>query len=64
MNDQWYPEESSYSTADSFCGREPANALLGSASPSSLASQIQELLGEDCELEATFWKRAGCLADR
>ena len=54
MNDQWYAEESSYSTADSFCGGEPAEALLGSASPSSLASQIRELLGEDFELEASF----------
>ena len=54
MNDQWYAEESSYSAADSLCGGEPAEALLGSASPSSLASQIRELLGEDFELEASF----------
>jgi DnaJ domain len=41
-------------TAASFCGGEPAEALLGSASPSCMASQIRELLGEDCELEASF----------
>ena len=54
MNDQWYAEDSSYLTAASFCGGEPAETLLGSASPSRMASQIRELLGEDCELEARF----------
>lgn len=54
MNDEWYADDSSDSTADLFCGREPAEALLGSASPSRLASQIRELLGEDGELEASF----------
>ena len=54
MNDERYAEDSSYSTADLFCGGEPAEALLGYASPSRLASQIQELLREDCELETSF----------
>jgi DnaJ domain len=54
MNNEWYAEDSPYSTADLFCGGEPAEALLGSASPSCLANQICELLGEDCELEASF----------
>jgi hypothetical protein len=54
MNDEWYADDRSYSTANLFCGGEPAETLLGSASPSCLASQIRELLGEDCELEASF----------
>jgi DnaJ domain len=54
MDDQWYPDDSSYSTADLFCGGEPAEASFGSASPSCLASQIRELFGEDCELEPSF----------
>jgi hypothetical protein len=54
MNDEWYAEDRSYSTADLLCGGEPAEALLGSASPSCLASQIRELIGEGCELEASF----------
>ena len=54
MKDQWYAEESSYATADLFCGGEPAEALVGSASPPCLGGQIRELLGEDFELEASF----------
>jgi hypothetical protein len=54
MNDDWYADDSSYSTVNLFCGGEPAEALLGSASPSRLASQIRELLGQDCEMEASF----------
>jgi hypothetical protein len=54
MNHEWYAEDTSYSTADLFCGGEPAEAMLGYASPSCLSSQIRELLGEDCELEASF----------
>jgi hypothetical protein len=52
MNDEWCTDDSSYSTADLFCGGEPAEALP--VSSSCLASQIRELLGEDCELEARF----------
>jgi hypothetical protein len=54
MNHEWYAEDSSYSTADLFCGGAPKEALLGSAGPSCLASQIRELLGENCELDASF----------
>jgi hypothetical protein len=54
MNEQWNAEDSSYSTPASFCEGEPAEAVLESAGRSCLAGQIQELLGEDCELEASL----------
>ncbi len=53
MNGQWYAEGSYCLTADSLC-RELAERLLGSAHPSRLADQIREMLGEDCELEASI----------
>jgi hypothetical protein len=54
MNDEWYAEDSSYSTADLICGGKPTETLFGPVSPSCLTSQIRELLGEGCELEASF----------
>jgi hypothetical protein len=54
MDNQRYTKDSSYATADSSGGREATGALLGSASPACLASQIRELLGEEFELEASF----------
>jgi DnaJ-domain-containing protein 1 len=54
MNNAWYADDSAYSTADLLCGGKPAETLFGGASASCLASQIRELLGEDCELDASF----------
>ncbi len=54
MNHQWRAEDNSYSAADSFCGKQTAEALLEVASPSRLGDQIRDLLGDDCELEASF----------
>jgi len=58
MNHEWYAEGSSYSAADSFCGGRRAEVLAASASPACLASQILELFGEDCELEASFFEES------
>jgi len=54
MSGQWYEEDSSYSTTNLFCGEEPAEALFESTGTSRIPDQIRELLGEDCELEASF----------
>jgi len=54
MNGQWYAEDSSYLTADSFCVEEPAEVLLGCADSSNVADQIREMLGEDYALAASF----------
>jgi hypothetical protein len=54
MNGQWHAEDSFPSTTNLFCGEEPAEAPLGSTGTLRAADQIRELLGEDCELEASF----------
>ncbi len=54
MDHQWYAGDNSYSAEDSFCGEPPAKALLEFASTSRLAGEIRDLLGDDCELEASF----------
>lgn len=54
MNNVWYADESAYSIADLLCGGEPAETPSGAASASCLATQVRELLGEDCELDARF----------
>jgi hypothetical protein len=53
MNSHWYAEDNSCLTADSFCGEEPAG-VPGSTGPAWLACQIRELLGENCELDASI----------
>ena len=54
MNDAWYADGSTYLTTDLLCGGEPAETLATAASASCLASQIRELLGEDCAVDASF----------
>jgi hypothetical protein len=54
MNNEWYVEESSYPTPDLCCTEQSAESLQGPANPSCLASQLRELLGEGCELDASL----------
>jgi DnaJ domain len=54
MNNAWHFEDNPYSTADLFRAQEPEADQLGDASPSCVASQIRELLGEDFELDASI----------
>ena len=54
MNDAWYADDTAYSTEDLLAGGASAETLPGTATASCLASQIRELLGEGCELEASF----------
>ncbi len=54
MNHQWYADDNSCSAAASSFGEHPVKAFLEHASPLVLTSQIRELLGDDCEMEASF----------
>jgi DnaJ domain len=53
MNSHWYVGDDSYLTANSFCGDELTGRVESAGSAWS-ASEIRELLGEDCELDASI----------